>query len=70
MKGTVLVRMPDKMKEFANRIATEKGISVPEYIRTLISREQERLSRPKINPFITQQQTSKTETSEPITQEE
>lgn len=56
MKGTVLVRMPMAMREFVGKLAREKGVSVPEYIRTLISREQERLARPKINPFIKQQE--------------
>ena len=51
MKGTVLVRMPTEMREWADQTAREKGITTPEFIRTLISREKERMSRPKINPF-------------------
>lgn len=51
MKGTVLVRMPAEMRSWVDGVAKEKGITTPEFIRTLISREKERMSRPKINPF-------------------
>lgn len=54
MKGTVLVRMPGDMKVWVDKMATEKGITSPEYIRSLISKEKERLSIPKINPFVKQ----------------
>jgi len=52
MKGTVLVRMPAEMREWADQAAKEKGITTPEFIRVLISREKQRMLRPKINPFI------------------
>lgn len=56
MKGTVLVRMPSDMKAWVEKMATDKGITSPEYIRSLISKERERLSIPKINPFVKQQE--------------
>lgn len=51
MKGAVLVRMSTDLKDWIDAMAKEKNISTPEYIRALISKERDLLTRPKINPF-------------------
>ena len=51
MKGAVLVRMSTDLKDWIDVMAKEKNISTPEYVRALISKEKDLLTRPKINPF-------------------
>lgn len=52
MKNAVLVRMSSDLKQWLEDISKEEGVSVPEYIRKLIAKDKDLLTRPKFNPFI------------------